>query len=101
MLTLSSALIADNVNHQITETHWITVQAMWLQPDVFSIIVPHPGHGFATTAGESFRTAFVAAHSSQLKPDSCGSSAAHTWRRCRVSEACQRSRPGASHVKLR
>ena len=65
-----------------------TVQAIWLQPDVFSIIVPHPGHGFATTAGEPFRVALAAAHSSQQKPVSCGSSAVQTWAQFRHA-ACQ------------
>ena len=56
------------------------MQAMWLQPDVFSIIVPHPGHVFAMTAGEPFARAFVAVQSSQQKPASCGNSAAQTCR---------------------
>ena len=67
------------------KTHFATVQAMWLQPDVFSIIVLHPGHGFATTAGAPFRAGLAAVHPSQQKPISCGSSAAHTWAQDRRS----------------
>jgi hypothetical protein len=49
---------------------------MWLQPDVFSIVVLHPGHGFTCKPSMA---PFAAVHSSQQKPVSSGSSVAQTW----------------------